>query len=132
MASNDQDFFVFAVRLLFERIREGRVKFVADQTPDTLQALEEVKFDKSGNPIYETIASPVRALANLVYAQELRMLEEEAEERERKSPVHDLLSEPTNVSDEVLATCVAKSSFTGLAFELYKETGVVVAVCSHV
>lgn len=132
MASNDTDFMVFAVKLLFRRIKEGHVKFVDEKVPQTLRAVEAVKFDVEGNPVYETINPPVRALANLVYAHEVQKLEKEAEERERNSPLHDLLSKPTEVTGDILKACAAQENFSGLAFELYKEAAVVTGVCAHV
>ena len=42
-----------------------------------------------------------------------------------------LLGRPVAVTDETLQECVAKMSFSPLAFELYKESAHVLAVCSH-
>ncbi len=131
MPEDEKDFIVMAVKLLFKRLNEGKVKLVAEKVPQTLEALKAVEFDKGGNPIFETITSPVRALANFVYTHEIEILEEEAEKREKSSPVHGLLSEPVAVNDEILDQCVQQASFSSLAFELYKEVGTVLAVCAH-
>lgn len=132
MSEKEKDFLILAVKLLFERIKEGKIKFVAESVPQTLQALDAVRFDEAENPIYETITPPVRALANLVFTQEVERLEKEAEEQERNSPVHEHLSAPTEITEEILRTCTDQGSFTALALELYKETGFVLAICSHV
>ena len=81
MTTDEKDFLLLAVKLLFMRLKEGKVKLVADKVPETLKALKAVEFDETGNPIFETITSPVRALANLVYTHEIEILEEEAEKR---------------------------------------------------
>src|SRR5260370_18165054 len=57
--------------------------------------------------------------------------EREAEERERSSPVHHLLTETVEVNDEVIRACTNRDDFSRLAFELYNETGVVLAISSH-
>jgi len=131
MTNSGKEFLVLAVKLLFKRINEGKVKLVAERVPETIKALDAVRFDEAGNPILETIGPPVRALANAVYASEVNRLEAEAREMEQNSPVHDHLSKPTEVNEDVLRTCAEKGTFSPIAFELYKETGVVLAVCSH-
>ena len=131
MTDSNQEFLIFAVKLLFKRIKEGKVSFFAERVPATMKALDAVRFDDSGNPIFETIGGPVRALANAVYANEVSQFEAEAKEREQKSPVHDLLGKPTEVNGEILRICDEKGSFSPIAFELYRETVIVVAVCSH-
>lgn len=131
MIDSNQEFLILAVKLLFKRIKEGSVKFVAERVPETIKALDAVRFDRDGNPIFETIGPLVRALANAVYASEVDRLEAEAKEREQKSPVHDLLGKPSEVNEEVLRLCAEKGAFSPIAFELYKETGIVLAVCSH-
>jgi hypothetical protein len=131
MSDSDKEFLVFAVKLLFKRIKEGKVKFFAERVPETVKALDAVRFDGGGNPILETIGPPVRAAANAVYASEVARLEAEAKNREQASPVHDLLGKPNEVNEEVLRTCANEGAFSPVAFELYKETGVVLAVCSH-
>ena len=131
MTDSNQEFLTFAVKLLFKRVKEGKVKFLAEKVPETMKALDAVQFDKDGNPVFETIGPLVRALANAVYANEADKLEAEAKEREQKSPVHDLLGKPVEVNEEVLRACSEKGTFTPIAFELYKETGIVLAVCSH-
>jgi hypothetical protein len=45
--------------------------------------------------------------------------------------MRELLGPPVDVSDAVLQECVAKGDFSELAFEIYKETGALVAVCGH-
>jgi hypothetical protein len=131
MTDSDSEFLMFAVKLLFERIKEGKVKFVAEKVPATIKALDAVRFDETGNPILETITPPVRALANAMYTMEVDRLKDEAIEREKKSPVRDLLGKPTEVNNEVICACVERGTFSPVAFELYKETGVVLAVCSN-
>lgn len=131
MTDSNQEFLIFAVKLLFNRIKEGKMKFFAERVPETMKALDAVRFDKDGNPIFETIGPPVRVLANAVYANEVSQFEREAKEREQKSPVHDLLGKPTEVNEEVLRICDEGGSFSPTAFELYKETVIVLAVSSH-
>ena len=131
MSEDEKDFVVLAVKLLFQRLKEGKVKLVADKMPETLRALNAVKFDAAGNPVYETISSQVRALANLVCIQQIETLDQEAEEREHASPVHAFLGEPVAVTEEVLRTCSEQGTLSVLAFNLYKETGIVLAVCSN-
>lgn len=131
MTDADKEFLMFAVKLLFKQIKEGKVKFIAEKVPQALKALDAVQFDEAGNPVLETITPPVRALANAVYASEVNRLEKVAEEREQASPVHDFLGKPTEVNEEAIRTCTERGTFTPIAFELYKETVVVLAVCSH-
>lgn len=131
MTDSHKEFLVLAVKLLFKRIEEGKVKFFAERMPETMEALDAVQFDGAGNPIMETIGPPVRALANALYASEVDRLESGASEREQKSPVHDLLGKPTEVDGEVLRACAETGTFSPIAFELYKEAGVILAVCSH-
>jgi len=131
VTDSNQEFLIFAVKLLLKRVKEGKVKFLAEKVPETMKAVDAVRFDKDGNPVFETIGPLVRALANAVYANEVNKLDVEAKEREQKSPLHDLLGKSVEVNEEVLHACSEKGSFSPIAFELYKETGVVLAVCSH-
>jgi len=131
MRNEEKEFWVLAVKLLFRRIEDGKVTFARDRVPQTLRALEAVKFDYADNPIFETITGPVRALANVVYMHELERLEEEAEEREKNSPLHDMLGALTLIDADILRKCERNTDFTRLAFELYKETGVTLAVAAH-
>ena len=85
MSNLGKEFLVYAVKLLFKRINEGKVRLIAESVPETIKALDAVRFDEAGNPILETIGPPVRALANAVYASELDRLEAEAREREQNS-----------------------------------------------
>jgi hypothetical protein len=62
---------------------------------------------------------------------ETKRLEEEAVEREKNSPVHEFLVEPTEVTEEVLRKCSEEPQFTELAFNLYRETGRVLSVCAY-
>ena len=43
------------MRFLFNRIQEGKVKFVAEKAPHAIEALKAVKFDETGNPIYDEL-----------------------------------------------------------------------------
>ena len=131
MSSEDKEFVIFAVKLLIERLEEGKVKLVRDRVPHAVEALKAVRFDEQGNPIFETITGPVRAMANFVFHTEAKASEKEIEERERNSPVHDLIGQPVAVDDEVLKGCAKERRFDALAFELYKETATVLTVCSH-
>jgi hypothetical protein len=131
MTSQDDEFLIAAVRLLFQRINEGRIHFDAQRVPKTLEALNSVRFDQQRNPILETITSPVRSLANMICAYEAEALEKEVEERERNSPAHAYLGTPVPVNDDVLRKCAEKGTHSAVAFELYKETGTVIAVCAH-
>src|SRR2546426_8546917 len=88
MSEAEKQFMILAVQLLFKRIKEGKIKLVAENVPETLKALDAVRFDEAGNPIFETVTSPVRALANMVYASEVERSRKDADERERNSPVH--------------------------------------------
>ncbi len=127
----EKEFLVLAVKLLFKRIREGKVTFAEDRMPETIKALHAVTFDKDGNPVYETITPPVRSLANVVFTLAVERFEEEALERERNSPVHKVLWAPVQVSDELLKKFSKEGQFSALAFELYKETGCVVSVAAN-
>jgi hypothetical protein len=131
MSESDKELLVLAVKLVFRRIKEGKIEFAADAVPQTLKALEAVRFDDHGNPVFETITPPVRALANLVFALETKQIEEEAVEREINSPAHEFLVEPTEVTGELLRQCREKEDFTELAFKLYRETGCVLSVVAH-
>lgn len=121
----EQEFLLLKVKLLFKHYKEGKIALLADKVPETIKAVNSVKFDESGDPILETITAPVRALANAVFANEV-------DERTRSSPVHEFLGEPTKVDDDALRICAEKGAFTGLAFELYKEAAVVFSVCAHI
>jgi len=55
MSSPDKEYIIRAVRLLFNRIEEGKVKFVAEKAPHAIEALKAVKFDETGNPIYDEL-----------------------------------------------------------------------------
>jgi len=128
MNGPSREFVIFAVKELFKRIKDGTVHFAPNGVPQTVQQIEAVRFDDVGEPIYETIGPLVLALARGVVGHDL---ERQAEERRRTSPVHEHLGEPVTVNDDVLQECIAKKSFSPLAFELYKETVTVLAVCSH-
>ena len=131
MSETNKEFLVLAVKLLFKRINEDKIQFAAEALPQTMKALEAVRFDEQGNPLFETITSPVRALANLVFTMETKRLEEEALEREKNSPVHEFLVDSTEVTEEVLRKCSEEPHFTELAFNLYRETGRVLSVCAY-
>jgi hypothetical protein len=126
--TNDQ-LLRFGVKLLFERIEEGKIKFVNDKVPKLLEALDAVKFDDKGEPILETVTSPVRAMVNMVMAEEI---EREEQERRENSPAHEFLNDPVQVNDEVLRQCAKKGDFGELAFELYKEAAIVLNLCAHI
>jgi len=127
MNSSEKDFIILAVKRLFAKIERGDIRF-ADTVPQTVSQLKAVRFDNTGEPILETVGPLVRALARGVMGHDLG---KEGEERKRTSPVHQFLGEPVAVNDETLQECVTKKSFSPLAFELYKETVMVLAVCSH-
>jgi len=127
MDEQEKRFIIFAVKKLFDKIKEGQVKF-ASTVPQTLEQVKAVRFNEGGEPIFESIGPLVRALARGVVGHDL---EEAAKERERASLVHSYLGEPVAVNDDVLKECASKRSFSPLAFELYKETVTVLAVCSH-
>lgn len=67
-------------------------------------------------------------ITNMDAAKELK---EEYKEREAKSHVHGLLESPVEVTDEVLQHCRAQGRFEALAFELYKETAILLNVASN-
>jgi hypothetical protein len=131
MSDDSREFLVLAVKLLFRGLQAGRIKVDADGAPETVRGLAAVQFDEKGEPLYDTVDLPVRALATLVYEEEAAVLKEEVADREAASPVHGLLGEPVPVSPQILNACAEKGEFTQLAFELYKEAGIVVATCSH-
>ena len=131
MNEQEKEFLILAVKLLFRKINEGKVTFAKDKVPQTLKALEEVAFNDKDNPVFETIKPPVRALANIVIAQEEQRIEEEALEREKKSPAHEFLVNPVPVTEEILEKCKKEGRYSGLAFDLFKETGCVLSVCAH-
>lgn len=116
-----------AVAELFEKIKQGEVRFT-ESVPQTIGQVKAVRFDRQGKPIYNTIGPLVRALARMVAGQNR---EREAEACQQASDVLKLLAEPVSVTDEILRECTGKSSFSPLAFELYKETLRALAVCSH-
>ncbi len=127
MNSTEREYILFAVKKLFDKIQRGEVRFT-DQVPQAVRELKAVRFDCSGEPIYETIGPLVRATARGVMAHDLG---QEADERKRTSPVHELLGNPVAFTDATLRECAAKGSFSQLALELYKEAITVVAFCSH-
>ena len=85
MLEEEKEFLILAVKLLFKRIDEGKVKFIKEQVPETIKAVDSVQFDSASNPIFETITAPVRALARAVYMHEVELMEEEEGEREKAS-----------------------------------------------
>ena len=127
MTGSEEEFIVIAVAELFEEIKRGEVRFT-ESVPQTIREVKAVRFDRQGKPIYNTIGPLVRALARMVVGQNR---EREAERCQQASEVLKLLGQQVSVTDEVLQECTAKSSFSPLAFELYKETVRALAVCSH-
>ena len=128
MDEKEQELLVLKAKLLFERVKEGKVTFDLEHVPQLLHALDAVQLDDKGDPIVETLTGPVRALANLVFADAYENLEHEAQEREQNSPIHKHVGDPTEVTDDVLHQCTEAGHFEALAFELFKEAGCVVAV----
>ena len=128
MTDLEKEHIVAAVKRLFAKIRQGKVRFTKD-VPQTVQQLKAVRFDDHGNPIYETIGPLVHAMVLMTASQ--RLDEREAKERKRNSPVHQMLGPPVTVTDEILQDCVTKASFSPLAFELYKEVATMMSICSH-
>ena len=128
MADLKKELIVASVKKLFENIRQGEVRFT-ENVPQTVKQLKAVRFDKQGNPTYESIGPLVHALVLLTARHSLD--EREARERKLNSPVHQMLGPPVAVTDATLHDCVTKASFSPLAFELYKEAATVIAICSH-
>jgi hypothetical protein len=122
---------LLSVKLLFKRIEEGKIAFDPQNVPQTIAAVKAVRFDDEGIPIYETITSPVRALANLVASTELERFQAEVEERAKASPVHEYLPQEIAVTEEILQKCTKEGRLSELAFHLYQETGAVAAVAAH-
>jgi hypothetical protein len=131
MTSEEMEFIRLKVKLLFRRLEEGKVKLVAENIPNAMEALKAVRFDSAGDPVYETITGPVRSMANLIYSLEVQKIDKELEERERDSPVHELLGPAVKVDDEVIQHCREKDDFDVLAFDLYRETAIVLSVSTH-
>src|SRR5512135_3266649 len=52
-------------------------------------------------------------------------------EKNTEETIQELLGSPVEVTNAVLHDCEKKGDFSELAFDLYKETGVVVALCGH-
>ena len=127
MKELEREFIILAVKRLFEKIKSGNIRFT-DQVPETVKQVEAVRFDRAGEPVYETIGPLVRALARMAVGKEFGR---EVEERRVDSPVGELFDEPVAVTEEVLQACSTEGACSPLAFELYKETATVVAVCSH-
>ena len=127
MNSSERAFILLAVKRLFDKIKKGDVQ-VARTVPEVVSEIVAVRFDRGGGPIFETIGPSVRALACGLIEKDL---ERDAEERIRSSPVHEFLDEPVSVTDAILKECVARESFSPLAFELYKESLTVLGVCSR-
>jgi hypothetical protein len=132
MDEKEKEFLVLKAKLLFQRIKEGKVAFDAENVPNLMQALEAVQFNDNGDPIFETITGPIRALANMVFADPNENLEQEAREREQDSPIHKVLVNATEVTDDILRQCAETGHFEALAFELFKEAGCVVAAGTSV
>jgi len=128
MDSSEREFIILAVKELFRKMREGKIRFLEGQVPETVKAVEAVRFGDDGEPVFDSISPIVRTLARTLVQHDF---EQDTLQRARMSPVHDYLGEPVKVDDSVLKECSDKSSFSPLAFELYKETVGVLAVCSH-
>lgn len=114
------------VKTLFCAIEHGIVR-PSDDVPGTMSELRAVRFDRSGEPIYETIGPLVRALAKLSLTNDIVR---EVEQRSRTSAVQDLVGQPVAVSEDSLRQCATRRTFTPLAFALYRETVAVLSVCS--
>ena len=127
MNSSKKEDVIFAVKRLIERVRRGDVRFT-DNVPQTMSELKAVRFDRAGEPIYETIGSLVRAMALGMIVHDS---ETEGEERRRTSPVQQFLGEPVAVTEMRLRECQSEGPFLRLSLELYKEVVVVLVVCSH-
>jgi len=54
------------VEELFDKIKAGKVYFLKGKTESIVESLKEVKFDKRGKPIMETIPREVMVLAKTV------------------------------------------------------------------
>lgn len=48
MSEADKEFLVLTVKLLFKRIKEGKIEFAAEAQPQPMEALEAVRFDVQG------------------------------------------------------------------------------------
>lgn len=131
--SNDEDEFVKrGVKLLIDQLRTEKVK-VAPHLIDRLkQELKQVQFDSAGGPMIESIPRMVRSLAKATLYMESERSEAEELEREKQSPLHSMLQPAVEVSDEIMAQFTKDPQFAELAFELYKETLMVLFVILHV
>jgi hypothetical protein len=117
----EKEFITLKVKLLFRRLEEGKVKLVAENIPNAVEALKAVQFDSAGDPVYETITEPVRAMANVVYSREVQKLDKELEERERDSPVHNLLGLAVKVDDEAINIVAKKMTLRCLPLTSTKK-----------
>ena len=102
MNSSEKEDVIFAVKRLAERVRRGDVRFT-DNVPQTVSELEAVRFDRAGEPIYETIGPLVRAMGLGMIVHDSGT---EAEERRCASPVHQFLGEPVAVTEMWLSAVV--------------------------
>lgn len=112
------------VKFLFQRIRAGKVKFTPD-VPDTIKAIDAVRFDDKGEPLLETVTPPVRAAARLALAADF----EEAATASSQA-LAEVLPNRVDVTDEILADIHSEEDLLPLAIELYREAGALAAVCA--
>ena len=124
----EKEFWILAVKLLFKRIKEGTAQLAEDRTPELVKALDTVAFDEKGSPLFATITPLVRTLANGFFMVEHEKFKKEMIEHEKHSPVHELLQEKTEVTDEILQKYAEEGRLSELAFELYKEVGRLLSV----
>lgn len=127
MNSSEKEDVIFAVKRLVERVRGVDVRFT-DNVPQTVSELKAVRFDRTGEPIYETIGPLVRALALGMIVHDSGS---EAKERRRASPLHQFLGEPVAVTETRLSEGESEGSLLRLSLELYREVVLVLTVCSH-
>src|SRR6266508_479520 len=84
----EQEFLKLVVKLLFRRVKEGKVTFAPHLLEKLTPAMEAVKFDQEGLPLLETVQPIVASLAKTtVWVEEERRVQEE-KEREKNSQMH--------------------------------------------
>lgn len=122
--SDEAEFERAMVKLLFRRIHEGKVKFTSD-VPETIKAIEAVRFDEKGEPILESITPLVRAAASVALAADFEMASKDAAKQ-----LADYLPERVEITDERLASIHDEDGLLPLALDLYREVGALVVVCA--
>ncbi len=128
MEDDEQHELTQRVKRLFEKLDNGQVKL--GHVPQLIEALKQVKFDVKGNPILDTVARPVRLLANSI-----EHFQDEAGQTVAPATNAlslDVLGRPTDVSEVTLLECSKEGKFFGLTYDLYKESAQTVVLSAGI